>query len=242
MASAPALALANVHAGYRTGADILCGIDLDVAPGETVAILGPSGGGKSTLLKVIAGLVPVRSGTVEVLGVARPRAPPRGSIGYIPQRLGLVRHASALDNVLQGGLHTTPAWRSLVRRPAPDLVERAHEALASVGLDGLADAPVVQLSGGQQRRVAIARALVQQPRILLADEFLGELDPHTVDTVLAAVRRLTDDAGTTTIFVEHHLDQARRIADHVHRVQDGHLGPLGPLTTTHGHDPVEVTA
>lgn len=235
----PAIRLKGVRAGYRPREDILRGLDLEVPAGATVAVLGPSGGGKSTLLRAIAGLVPAHGGTVEVLGVRRPARPPRGSVGYVPQRLGLVRHATALENALQGALHETPAWRGLLRRPHPDVTARAHDALDAVGLADVADTVVHELSGGQQRRVATARALVQRPRLLLADEFLGELDPETAGTVLDAVRRMRETHGTTTVFVEHHLDQARRVADIVFRLEDGVLVPVDLGTKTHS---VEVPA
>lgn len=223
----PALRLAGLTAGYPRRPPVLHGVDLTVESGETVALLGPSGGGKSTLLKAVAGLLPA-TGTVEVLGHAAPSRPRPGTVGYIPQRLGLVRHATVWDNVLQGALHETPLWRSLLRRPARHVQERAAEALASVGILDKAHEPVHRLSGGQQRRVAVARSLVQRPRLLLADEFLGELDRDTVGAVVKAVDRLRREHGTTTILVEHHLEQARRIADRVLRLQDGQLQVVEP--------------
>ena len=219
----PALRLANVRLGYGRGPDVVRGASLTVARGETVAILGPSGGGKSTLLKAIAGLLPLRGGELEVLGVAPPARPPRGAVGYVPQRLGLVRHTSVLDNIMHGGLHETPWLTSLLHRVPPHVRERGTAALAALGLTDKADEPIHRLSGGQQRRVAVARALVQRPQLLLADEFLGELDPATTEVVVGAVKRLQAETGVAIVLVEHQLDQAMRIADRVFRFKGGEL-------------------
>jgi len=220
------LRFSNLRAGYGSGPDIVADAELALEEGETVAIVGPSGEGKSTLLKVVAGIVPPRSGTVEVLGNPWPAKPPAGSVGYVPQRLGLVRYASVLDNVLQGGLHETTWMQSLLHR-APDSVRaRADEALARLGLADKSEVPVHALSGGQQRRVAVARALVQRPRLLLADEFLGELDQATMDIVIDAVKGQQRETRMGLLVVEHHLDQALRLADRVYRLKGGRLQPL----------------
>lgn len=218
-----ALHLQGLRAGYGRGPDVVRDIDLQVKQGEIVAILGPSGGGKSTILKAVAGLANIRGGTMDLLGVRHPVRPLRGSIGYIPQRLGLVRHTSVLDNVEHGGLHTTTMVQSLLHRVPAEITRRSHDALEAVGLADKGDWAIHQLSGGQQRRVAIARALVQQPRLMLADEFLGELDPATVDLVAGAVRQLRDDHNTTVVMVEHRLDQAMDLADRVFRLEQGRL-------------------
>ncbi len=218
-----AASLHDVNLGYPDHPDIVRGASLDVRQGETIAILGPSGGGKTTLLKALAGLLTPRRGTLQVLGCPAGQPPPPGSVGYVPQRLGLVRHATVLQNALQGALHETPRWRSLMGRPDPAALERAQAALTALGLDGLQDQVVHRLSGGQQRRVATARALVQRPQLLLADEFLGELDPATVNTVLDAVDRLQGETGMAMVLVEHQLDQAMRVADRIFQLKAGLL-------------------
>lgn len=212
----------GLRAGYGRGADVLRGIDLELRTGEAVAILGPSGEGKSTLLKALAGLVPPRAGRLDVCGAAG-RRPPAGCVGYVPQRLGLVRHTSVLDNVQHGGLHETGWLQSLLHRAPRHIVQRSRDALAAVRLQGKEHEPIHRLSGGQQRRVAVARALVQRPRLLLADEFLGELDPRTAQTVADAVTGLRQRHGTAVLLVEHQAHQAHRIADRVYRLEDGRL-------------------
>lgn len=218
-----ALRLRDVRVGYTGRDDVLQGIDLDLEQGESAAIMGPSGGGKSTLLKTVAGLIPPRAGTVEVLGHRLPDGPPKGSVGYVPQRLGLVRHTSVFDNVLHGSLHQATRWQSLLHRAPAGAVDRAWDALKAVGLDDKAEDPIHRLSGGQQRRVAVARTLVQRPRLLLADEFLGELDDQTAGTVARVVDQLREEEGTAVLMVEHRLDQARRVAHRIYRMEHGTL-------------------
>ncbi|MFO1532196.1 MAG: metal ABC transporter ATP-binding protein [Thermoplasmatota archaeon] len=220
------LRASGLRAGYGKGPDVLRDVSLALAEGETVAILGPSGGGKSTLAKAVAGLLPLRAGTLEVVGARWPARPAPGVVGYVPQRLGLVRHATALDNVLLGGLHETSTMASLTRRWPADLRRRAEEALGSLGLAHRMTTPVHALSGGEQRRTAVARAIVQRPRLLLADEFLGESDPDTLETVVAAVQRLQRETGMGLLFIEHHLARAQRLADRVLRLDGGVLEPV----------------
>ncbi len=221
-----ALELEGLRAGYGHGPDVVRDVSLQLKAGESVAILGPSGGGKSTILKAIAGLAQVRGGDMRVLGVPHPERPVRGSIGYIPQRLGLVRHTSVLDNIEHGGLHTTTLWQSMLHRVPAEITRRSHEALEQVGLLGHEETPIHRLSGGQQRRVAVARALVQRPRLLLADEFLGELDPVNVTAVAGAVDQLREEHGTAVLLVEHRLEQAQEVADRVYRLDGGRLEPV----------------
>lgn len=218
-----AVATRRLSLGYGRRDPVVRGADLEVAPGDTIAILGPSGGGKSTLLKAFAGLLAPRGGSLTVLGTAWPERPPAGSVGYVPQRLGLVRHTSVLDNVMHGALHETPWLQSFLHRMPGHLLARGEHALATLGLADKAHDTIHRLSGGQQRRVAVARALVQRPRLLLADEFLGELDPATTDVVVSAVKRLQAETGMAIVLVEHQLDQAMRIADRVYRLKGGVL-------------------
>lgn len=218
-----ALRLRDVAVGFPGRPTLAQGLDLDIHPGGSVAIMGPSGGGKSTLLKTIAGLIPLRAGQMTVLGHDIPDRPPKGGVGYVPQRLGLVRHGSVLDNVRHGALHEANWWQSLTHQVPEGATERAWDALESVGLAHKAHEPILHLSGGQQRRIAVARTLVQRPGLLLADEFLGELDSETAATVVGAVHRLQHDHGTAVLMVEHQFDQARMVADRVFRLAGGTL-------------------
>ena len=190
-------------------------ITLDVHSGEIIAILGPSGIGKTTLVRTIAGLVRPLDGNFS-LHVQR-----RGSLGYIPQRLGLVRHATVAHNVSLGARLSVGWSRTMFK----DRKERTYEAIRTLGIEEKASEPVRRLSGGQQRRVATARTLAQRPRLMLADEFLGELDQTNVDIVLGAVHELVED-GTAVIMVEHHEDNAMDFATRIWEIQDGHFADM----------------
>ena len=193
--------------GYSSKEPLLSSINVDFSKGEIVAIAGPSGIGKTTLLRTIAGLVPPLGGSFLIGGKNKNT---RGELGYIPQRLGLVRHASVYHNVLLGALagHTSP-WFPF----SFNAKKIALQAISSVGLDDKIRTPIRQLSGGQQRRVATARTLAQRPSIILADEFLGELDEETMNLVMDKVTDYVREANATLIVVEHDLSRAKRMAD-----------------------------
>ena len=184
-------------------------ISLEVKPGEIIAILGPSGIGKTTLIRTIAGLVRPLQGDFDL------HAKRRGGLGYIPQRLGLVRHATVAHNVSLGARMNVPWSRTMFQ----ERNERTQEAIQALGIEEKAGEPVRRLSGGQQRRVATARTLAQRPELMLADEFLGELDQHNVDLVLGAVHKLVGK-GTAVIMVEHHEDNAKDFATRIWEIKN----------------------
>ncbi len=199
----------------------LRGVDLMISDGEWLAIQGPTGHGKSTLLQLLGGLDRPTAGTVDFDGqdlgsmresqVTRVRAT---SIGFIFQTFNLVPTLSAQENV-EAAL--VPAGLR-----AADRRERAAEALAEVGLgDRLRHLPS-ELSGGQQQRVAIARALVKRPKVLLADEPTGNLDEGTRDEIIALLEKLWRELGLTLVLVTHDSSIARR-AQRVGVMQDGKL-------------------
>ena len=215
---AVAIALSGVCAGYN-GSAIISGIDLEVQRGEYVAVVGPSGSGKTTLLRVMAGLLTPTTGTIQ-------RATTNGSgsryrIAYIPQHLGLVRNCTALQNVLIGALPRLTPLRSLLGAFPKSERIAAQQALTLVGLDGRGSDRVETMSGGERRRVAIARALLQKPDLLLADEFLAEVDKVTARDILSLLRELRSSQLMTTIVVDHDLDAAREVADRIVVIVDG---------------------
>jgi putative ABC transport system ATP-binding protein len=203
---------------YRRGEQpipVLLGIDLDVARGDFVALMGPSGSGKSTLLNLIAGIDQPSGGTIEIDGVdiatlgegalADWRA---ASVGFIFQFYNLIPVLTALENVELPLLLTGLTARQ--RR------ERVAQVLALVQLSDRADHLPSELSGGQQQRVAIARALVTDPLLIVADEPTGDLDRVTGEEVLALLERLVADLGKTIVMVTHDPKAAARAHRLVH--------------------------
>lgn len=208
--SEPLLKLSNLNVGFSE--DLVQDVSLEVRSGEIIAVLGQSGIGKTTLIRTIAGLVQPRQGSVEL------NLPEHGGLGYIPQRLGLVRHASVYHNVNLGARASLP-W---LKGGREERARRVTSAIAAMGLEEKTREPIRRLSGGQLRRVATARALAQQPKLLLADEFLSELDHTTVDVVVDAVKTLTDD-GHSLVMVEHHEENVEMIATRIWLIENQQL-------------------
>ena len=204
------LKLSNLNVGFSE--DLVQDVSLEVRSGEIIAVLGQSGIGKTTLIRTIAGLVQPRQGSVEL------KLPEHGGLGYIPQRLGLVRHASVYHNVSLGARASLPWFKGNREERA----RRVTSAIAAMGLGEKTREPIRRLSGGQLRRVATARALAQQPKLLLADEFLSELDHTTVDVVVDAVKTLTDD-GHSLVMVEHHEENVEMIATRIWLIENQQL-------------------
>ena len=203
----PLLVLENLSIGYN--AVLASEISAKINAGEVIAVLGPSGVGKTTLVRTIAGLIEPIGGRVD-LHVDR-----RGGLGYIPQKLGLVRHASVYHNVNLGARASLP----VLQGGSEERKKRVNSALIALGIEEKTTEPVRRLSGGQLRRVATARALAQRPSLLLADEFLSELDHNTVDVVIAAVKEMLD-AGTSMVMVEHHEENVALLATRVWLIED----------------------
>jgi phosphonate transport system ATP-binding protein len=233
----PAVVMAGVGAGYASGTpDVVSNIDLEVAAGEWVAIVGPSGGGKTTLIRLMAGLLAPRRGRVEYpLLDGRGRRTP-GAIGCIPQNLGLVRNQSVRQNVLLGAVSRLNFWGIVTGRYPTAEVLQAEQVLAQVGLAGRGGDRIESLSGGERRRVAIARSLLQRPRVLLADELLAEIDHHTADSILELLEGLRLETGLTVVLVDHHIEMAHRTADRVMVVAGGRVvGQFDPRKSSADH-------
>lgn len=210
--------------GDRT---ILNEVSLQIASGETVALIGPSGGGKSTLLRCINGLTPFDAGEVQVGAEVLPaggdpeiEARVRRKFGMIFQDFQLFPHLSAVENVMEAPVQ-------VLKRSRREAQAQAMELLRRVGLEERATFYPRQLSGGQKQRVAIARALAMEPRGLLCDEITSALDPELKSEVLDTLSELKAE-GLTLIVVTHEIGFARRAADRVAVLADGRVIEHGP--------------
>ena len=197
---------------------------LEISSGEIIAITGPSGVGKTTLIRTISGLVRPLKGRVSLFGQPFGVRPQRGSLGYIPQRLGLVRHASVLHNVMLGARAGNSNPYSIF--PNRKIRDLCLDSISRMGLSEKIYEPVRRLSGGQQRRVAIARTMAQSPKIILADEFLSELDEKTLEMVKTEVVEFVRKESSTLIVVEHDVSRAKSIADRMLVIDDGRVNPF----------------
>jgi phosphonate transport system ATP-binding protein len=205
----------------------LDGVSFAAGPGEFVALLGPSGAGKTTLFRCLTGLTRPDRGTVEVAGRdiwASPRElrSARRQLALIFQQFNLIRRLSALENVLVGRLAQVPTWRVVLRRFTRADRQLALASLDTVGLVDRADTRADELSGGQQQRVAIARALAQNAKIILADEPVASLDPESSATVLASLRSAVA-TGVTVVASLHQVHLARAYADRIVALRDGKI-------------------
>lgn len=198
--------------------------------GEILSLLGPSGGGKSTLLKAIAGLLPLRSGEMrmqgELVANAQVNVPPqRREVGMIFQDYALFPHLTAAENIAFGLAHV----------PKKERLARAEEMLAVVQLQGFAQRFPHELSGGQQQRVAIARALVREPRCLLLDEPFSNLDNAVRESLIDDMQRLFRSRGISAIFVTHNKAEAFALSDRVAIIRDGMIAQIDTPTGLYDH-------
>ena len=211
---------------------VLDGIDLEIAEGSAVALIGASGSGKSTLLRCVNLLEPIDDGYIELDGVdiSEPGLDPnpiRRRIGMVFQSFNLFPHMRVIDNV-------TLAPRKLNRGSNVDIHARAMSLLDRLGLADKADSYPDRLSGGQQQRVAIARSLAMEPEVMLLDEITSALDPELVGEVLDVVRDLRQ-AGMTMVLATHEMAFAREIADVVHFLDAGRIVESGPPSQVLGN-------
>jgi polar amino acid transport system ATP-binding protein len=206
--------------------EVLKGIDLDVLPGEVIAIIGKSGSGKSTLLRCVNGLEQFQEGTLHVQGQpldhanAKAMRSLRQHVGMIFQNFNLFPHLSVGRNVMLAPTLVKSA-------AAADAEALAKKLLERVGLADKFAAWPDQLSGGQQQRVAIARALAMQPSIMLCDEITSALDPELVGEVLRVVEGLAEE-GMTLLMVTHEMNFARKVSDRVVFMHAGRIHEMGP--------------
>ncbi|MBL8340196.1 MAG: phosphonate ABC transporter ATP-binding protein [Rubrivivax sp.] len=234
-AAAPAaLSVRGLVKEYVRGKRVLDGIHLEVAGAGLTAVIGPSGTGKSTLLRCINRLVEPTAGEVRFGG--RDIVPLRGralrqarrEIGMVFQEYNLVERLTVMENLLCGRLGFTPALKAWLRRFAPTDIERAFALLRQVGLEGFANQRADALSGGQRQRVGIARAVMQRPRLLLADEPTSSLDPRTSVEIMELMRGLGREHDIPVIVNMHDVELARRFADRIVGMAGGAIVYDGP--------------
>src|SRR6516162_4334852 len=223
---------------------VLDGVSLSVRRGEVAVLIGPSGGGKSTLLRCINGLETFEQGEVHVDDIALgPNGAGAGRdnvlrqlrrrVGMVFQQFHLFPHLRVLDNVMSG-----PLW--VLKRPRDEAEATARLLLGRVGLADRVDAWPEQLSGGQQQRVAIARALAMKPEAILFDEPTSALDPRMAAEVLQVIADLAR-SGQTMVVVTHAMGFARRVAHTVHVMHDGRIAESGPPEQVFGQPRLDVT-
>ena len=195
-------------------------VNLSVASGALTALLGPSGGGKSTLLRIIAGLEKPDTGIVEIDGNDATRLAPRHrDVGFVFQHYAAFTHLSVFRNVAFG--------LEIRKRPKDEIRRRVHELLDLVHLTQFADRLPAELSGGQRQRMALARALAVEPRVLLLDEPFGALDAKVRKELRDWLRRLHDEVHVTTLFVTHDQEEALEVSDEIVVINDGRIEQVG---------------
>lgn len=213
------ISVRNVSKNFGTFA-ALRNVSLDIPSGTLTALLGPSGGGKSTLLRVIAGLETPDAGRVEISGTDATDLPPqRRNVGFVFQHYAAFKHLTVAKNVAFG--------LEIRRRPKSEIRRRVRELLELVHIDQFADRYPAQLSGGQRQRMALARALAVDPQVLLLDEPFGALDSQVRRELRAWLRRLHDEVHVTTVFVTHDQEEAMEVANEIVVINKGVVEQVG---------------
>lgn len=237
----PVVELEGVSFGYRAGVRVLEGVSLRVDAGEFVAIAGPNGGGKTTLLRLVLGLERATTGTVKVFGKAGGNSVDGARIGYLPQRAHLIGEApvTVREVVSTGRLAPAGIWGPL-RRADREAVARAIE---TVGLTDRADSPLRTLSGGMQQRALIAKALASEPTLLALDEPTTGVDAESQESLGVLLEGLREQLGVTILYVSHEFGAVERFVERLVLVRGGIVfdGPPGELPGV-WHDPSHAHA
>ena len=223
MMAAPSSAIvrfSGVRKSYDGRADVVSGLNLEIARGEFLTLLGPSGSGKTTTLMMLAGFEDPTAGEITLDGASLSKVPPhRRGMGVVFQNYALFPHLSVAQNL---------AFPLEMRKLAKsDIQPRIARALELVRLDGLADRRPAQLSGGQQQRVALARALISGPKLVLMDEPLGALDKQLRERMQLELKRIHETLGVTIVYVTHDQSEALTMSDRIAVFNEGRIQQLG---------------
>jgi sulfate transport system ATP-binding protein len=211
--------VSNVNKSFGDFA-ALTDVSVEIPSGSLTALLGPSGGGKSTLLRVIAGLEKADSGLVEIEGKDATKLPAQDrGVGFVFQHYAAFKHLTVARNVAFG--------LEIRKRPKAEIKKKVDELLELVHLEQFAHRYPAQLSGGQRQRMALARALAVEPQVLLLDEPFGALDAQVRKELRAWLRRLHDQVHVTTVFVTHDQEEAMEVADSIVVMADGKVEQIG---------------
>ena len=243
VAGAALLSIKGLYKEYRPGEPVLKNINLEIEASGLTAIIGPSGTGKSTLIRCINRLIDPTAGQIKLRGEdlaqlkGKSLREARCHIGMVFQEYNLVERLTVMENVLCGKLGKLPIWRPLLRKFSEEDIFRAFELIDSVGLSQeFASRRADALSGGQRQRVGIARALMQEPGLILADEPTSSLDPKTSVEIMELLDQVSKDRDVPVIVNIHNVDLARRFASRIIGMSAGQVvfdGPPDALQDKH---------
>ena len=197
----------NLKIGYSSSSILAIVDNLQINKGEIVSIIGESGIGKTTLLRNFAKLLSPIDGKLLIFDSQL--KPERGKLGYIPQKLGLITHETVYFNVLEGAICHESLLRSITGFHEEKVINKVEDSIKLMNLSDKIDEPIKYLSGGQQRRVAIARTMAQGAKLILADEFLSELDDKTANNVWNIMSEYVRSNEITLVIVEHNVERAK---------------------------------
>ena len=228
------LLIRHLSKSYVPGKPVLADVSLEIMPRGITSIIGPSGTGKSTLIRCINRLVEPTAGAIEFEGQDLVRLSrkalrlARRHVGMVFQEYNLVERLTVMENVLSGRLGYVSSWKAWRRKFPPEDIARAFELLEIVGLTGFANQRADSLSGGQRQRVGIARAVMQQPSVLLADEPTSSLDPKTSVEIMQLLTDIARERGIPVIINMHDVELAKRFADRIVGMAGGRIVFDGP--------------
>ena len=228
------LSIRNLCKEYVRGKPVLRGISLDVSDRGITAVIGPSGTGKSTLIRCINRLVEPTSGEILFEGEDMVKLDRRGlrlarrHIGMVFQEYNLVERLTVMENLLCGRLGYVPPLKAWLRKYPLEDIARAFELLDTIGLSDFVNQRADSLSGGQRQRVGIARALMQEPKLLLTDEPTSSLDPKTSVEIMSLIRDLCRSRGIPVVINMHDVELAKRFADRILGMSEGAVVYDGP--------------